>query len=366
MRRATDLHYRRRRHRPTTFAVLLVMAGTANALPLGKLQLDSEPGDPVANGLSAVQDIDSDYAEAFAIDNRLHVRYYPPSGNSWSLTLAGPKYPKPPGVGCHERARRDTFVPARPGLDFAFNSGGCNAVLGRYRIRELLINPADQRIVRLAVDFVQHCEGRTPALFGKLRLYSSIPLTTPPLERAFVTQGRLDVTSPPGEPLGGGVNRSYLFDEHSFRAWGNYSLSSPSPSQLELYHRQESYPNDYWSLHLIRRDGGALTPGVYTDARDLNFGDPSRPGMSLGLGMYVCGSSLRGQFDIRTHERDRIDGLSTKLSAHLTQQCSVDDPPLEAQLDYTTTMIAGALADDVIFLDGYDPYASWPLTWNCP
>jgi hypothetical protein len=348
------------------FALLSIVGGNADAVVFGKLQLNGEPGEPLVGNTSIVLDVDSDSVSAYRIDNRLYVNNSSSPGPSWGLTLTNPKYPNAPRVGCHERARRDAFVPNRPGLDFTFNSSGCNAVLGRYRIRELLINPADNRIVRLAVDFVQHCEGMPAALFGKLRLYSSVPLTTPPLERVFVTEGRLDVVSPPGEPLGGGQNRTYVFDHSRFRAWGNYTFSSPPLSSLEIYHGASPSQEDYWSLQLMRRDHQPLVAGLYPDARDIAFGDPARPGMSLGFQNYVCGSALRGQFDVLAHERDRIDGLSTRLSAHLTQQCTVDYPALEAQLDYTTTIRAGALADDVIFLDGLDPDRNWPLSWNCP
>lgn len=348
--------------------LLLTASSVVEADIVSGLQIVSEPGDFVGGGQTLMQDVDSAHLVTFPIDG-LSIGNFPTTDSEsfWTLTLTSPKPSTRLTVGCYEHARRDVlFEFARPGLDFGFDHRGCNQTLGRYRIRELVANESTQQIERLAVDFVQHCEGAAPALFGKLRVNSSIPMDTAPIERAFSTSGHLSVISPPSEPLGNGQNFLMAFDERSFQAWNERSLVAPPASLLAIKFSDELRNPSDWSLKLVRQDGLPLIPGSYVDARDATSGDPSMPGMSFSLNGNSCGADLRGQFDIVEHERDRIDGLSTRLSMTLSQSCSIMDAPLQAELDYTTTFINGPLADDVVFLDGVDPYQSWPLVWNCP
>jgi hypothetical protein len=54
-------------------------------------------------------------------------------------------------------------------------SGGCTTITGRFVVLEADIGIAGD-VRKLAIDFEQHCNGVTPALFGSLRYNSSVPV----------------------------------------------------------------------------------------------------------------------------------------------------------------------------------------------
>jgi hypothetical protein len=48
---------------------------------------------------------------------------------------------------------------------------GCNQLTGRFEVLEYVVS-SDGKVEHLAVDFEQHCEGGSPALFGSVRINS--------------------------------------------------------------------------------------------------------------------------------------------------------------------------------------------------
>jgi urease beta subunit len=77
-------------------------------------------------------------------------------------------------VAEYEAAQRFAFhSPTRPGLDVSGNGRGCNIVAGRFLVSDITFAP-NGSIQTLAVDFEQHCEGATPALFGSVRYNSNV------------------------------------------------------------------------------------------------------------------------------------------------------------------------------------------------
>ena len=73
-------------------------------------------------------------------------------------------------VGTYENAQRFPFQGAgHPGLSVDGDGRGCNTLTGRFQVLELTLG-ADGSVKSLAIDFEQHCEGGTPALFGVVRV----------------------------------------------------------------------------------------------------------------------------------------------------------------------------------------------------
>jgi alpha-tubulin suppressor-like RCC1 family protein len=99
---------------------------------------------------------------------------YSGGGNSLRLTLSAPGGANlVPGV--YEGAVRYPFQgTARPGLSLAVNSSSCGGVTGRFVVIEALYG-AGGEVQRFAADFEHHCEDRLPALFGSVRINSSVP-----------------------------------------------------------------------------------------------------------------------------------------------------------------------------------------------
>ena len=168
--------------------------------------VDSDVGDWVGQGLTYWYDEATASITTGSLGTVLDVRiegveqwnarFALPAGASW-------------GPGMYAGAQRYPFqLSSRPGLSFTGEGRGCNTLTGWFEIVELQV--VASTVLRLAVDFVQHCEGGTPALFGVIRINSSVPLdrgapyaVLPPV--APVTEGEdvllngLDSTSRDGD-----------------------------------------------------------------------------------------------------------------------------------------------------------------------
>ncbi|HVN85223.1 MAG TPA: choice-of-anchor Q domain-containing protein [Candidatus Binatia bacterium] len=62
------------------------------------------------------------------------------------------------------------------------DGGGCSLITGTFSVREAAYS-IDGGVDRFAADFEQHCYGEKPALFGSIRLNSSVPTASPPRVR---------------------------------------------------------------------------------------------------------------------------------------------------------------------------------------
>jgi Trypsin-like peptidase domain len=87
--------------------------------------------------------------------------------DGWILVVSGLKG-APLKVGEYPSAGRRT---GDAGLDVIGQSRGSNKVVGAFVVWELEVK--DDKVVKLALDFLQHSEGQAPALRGKLRINSS-------------------------------------------------------------------------------------------------------------------------------------------------------------------------------------------------
>ena len=100
----------------------------------------------------------------------------------WELRFSTRQMGKPMSPGFYTRAQRDPFArPGHPGLDIDSNGSGCNTLTGSFIVFDATFDySAPQiRLVSLAVQFEQHCEGQDPALRGTL--FYGYPLPTTPL-----------------------------------------------------------------------------------------------------------------------------------------------------------------------------------------
>jgi subtilisin family serine protease len=120
-------------------------------------------------------------------------------GQSWSLDLAGPQT-APLAVGSYENAVRFPFENGTsPGISLSGDGRGCNTIRGRFDVLEVSYG-GDGSVQRFAADFVQHCEGGLPALFGQIRFNSNAPIyIAPVLPAPFAFADAVDV--PRGVPV---------------------------------------------------------------------------------------------------------------------------------------------------------------------
>jgi VCBS repeat protein len=86
--------------------------------------------------------------------------------------------------GRYEAAVRYPFNGSGPGLDFDGNGRGCSTLTGRFDILDIGYD-ASGNVQRLAARFEQHCEGAVPALFGEVRINSTVPLGSNAIRRTL-------------------------------------------------------------------------------------------------------------------------------------------------------------------------------------
>jgi hypothetical protein len=88
----------------------------------------------------------------------------------WMIQFGGPQ-----GqflqVAEYANAKRYPFSGDAPGIEFIGNGRGGNQMAGKFVVWEL--ETRGNQIVKLAIDFVQHCEGTMPPLYGMIRFNSS-------------------------------------------------------------------------------------------------------------------------------------------------------------------------------------------------
>jgi hypothetical protein len=188
----------------------LCLAGPVYAAQTALL-INSESGDYIGGGQQNVwTDAELDFTvsrtpDGRAVDLSINNFSRPFSGsyNWWYADFAAPQGSELT-VGAYENATRYPFQdPSVPGLSFDGNGAGCNTLTGRFDVLELEFDPNTNQVVRLAIDFEQHCEGNTAALYGSIRVNSDVLL--PSLLTAKITlsnplnnQGCVEATGPNG------------------------------------------------------------------------------------------------------------------------------------------------------------------------
>lgn len=156
--------------------VLHAFAATAATI----VELRSDPGDYIGGGITRTFTTDTgSFTVNHVLDNLVSIEYRAATGYSWW----GFDFAAPSGAALvadnYEDATRYPFQsPTKPGLDVFGDGRGCNRLTGRFIVREAVYGSAGE-VLRFAVDFEQHCEGMTPALWGFLRYNSDIPLHVP-------------------------------------------------------------------------------------------------------------------------------------------------------------------------------------------
>ena len=144
------------------------------------LFLDSQPGDVVGQGQrQLITAADADFSSERSDSQAIRIRAAGPSFKFWwdvNVCAPGPGFQ--PAAGTYESARRLSFPCDFNGLDFNGSRRGCNALTGRFVVREAVYGD-DGAVLRFAADFEQHCEDHDEAIFGAVRYNSTIADMTP-------------------------------------------------------------------------------------------------------------------------------------------------------------------------------------------
>ena len=167
------------------FATLLAARTVSAAQTV--LTYVSEPGDYIGGGQEATfTPADGTFSVYPTYANGLVVSFNTSTYSHWWNLYFGAADGQVLVPGSYENAERFAFKsPGHPGLDFTGDGRGCNGITGRFDLREIELDASGQ-VVKLAIDFEQHCEGMAPALFGQVRYNSDVPLSPKPLSVTLV------------------------------------------------------------------------------------------------------------------------------------------------------------------------------------
>jgi hypothetical protein len=157
--------------------ILALVPSMAQASVQTVLILNSQPGDYLGGGLQQTfTPADGPFTVTPFPNGGLELAFHTPSySHFWTLEFAPPSAHKFV-VNEYEGTQRLGFgSPNRPGMDIFGDGRGCNTDTGRFLVSDIAYNP-DGTIARLAIDFEQHCEGATAALYGSIRYNSSSAL----------------------------------------------------------------------------------------------------------------------------------------------------------------------------------------------
>jgi hypothetical protein len=181
-------------HGTTTKATLTIGGASADfsittlvpgAAPFSALYFVSPPGDYIGDGRNRLINLGGAHP-----GTSIEVVRNPDGAFTVSITEPGGWYfldleaPGNGGLvpGRYEGASRYPFNGDAAGLTFSGNGRGCNTLTGRFDMLEIGY-AADGTVQRLAANFEQHCEGFMPALFGQIRVNSTVPLGSNAIRR---------------------------------------------------------------------------------------------------------------------------------------------------------------------------------------
>jgi hypothetical protein len=176
-------------------SLVCLSPNAATAGPMAELTLQSQPGDFIGQGQT--EDIiytptNSTFFSAQILTG-LDVSGQPAflrfdfgtvtgsnSTNTFStLDFATNELNLPFQPGIYTNAMRASFATAgHPGLDVTFQNRGSNTLTGSFTVNSVsfFLNSSNvEQIGSLDVNFEQHSEGATPALFGRLVYFASVP-----------------------------------------------------------------------------------------------------------------------------------------------------------------------------------------------
>jgi hypothetical protein len=328
-----------------TRILFLLLAGAMSGMVSADtfIFFDSDAGDYIGNGVTqTLTDSNGVFTASKNYDNGVTVSYN--GGSYWTLNFAaaGDQLLSP---GAYDGATRFPFQsPLAAGLSVSGAGRGCNTLTGRFYVHEVTYE-ADNSISAFAADFEQHCEGGVPALYGVVRVNSSVPI--PDLDGdgvmdiadncpAIANPDQTDTDgdglgnscdpvqgstfiffdSEPGDYIGGGQQRTFTLDDGTITA-------SRSAGGVSMRFNGGS---NWWYLDFVPPGGQELKVDSYEDAARYPFQSPTQPGLSVSGSGRGC-NTLSGRFDVLELQLNP-DGSVRNFAVDFEQHCEGGDPAL--------------------------------------
>lgn len=160
---------------------------TASAWADAQVLIDSDPGDFVGGGEHTTY---SSGITATGSGNSVQVSVL----GRYSMSFVVPDNVGTFVVGNYGEAERSAFrSPLRPGIEIGNSGRGCNMISGWFRVLQVVFDGSGNP-QQLAIDFKQYCDSGSAALYGAVRINSTLPLDV---------SGPFAIAGPPAEVIEG-------------------------------------------------------------------------------------------------------------------------------------------------------------------
>jgi Subtilase family/Bacterial pre-peptidase C-terminal domain len=211
-------------------------SGLFRVLPPTVLFMTSKVGDYIGGGTTRLfTPADGNFAITRNFDNGVSIaETHPTYAQWWYLDFAAPGDAELT-LGVYPNATRFPFQSATAaGLSVTGEGRGCNESVGRFVVRDV-VYAQDGTPTTFAADFEQHCEGWAPALYGSIRVNSTVPVVAVrPL--TFSAGSIVPIGAPVVWSAGSATGREY-------RAW----LYRASTRTWMLVHDYSAEPTVTWT-----------------------------------------------------------------------------------------------------------------------
>jgi hypothetical protein len=300
------------------FLAVVALAGIASAQST-YFQYFSQPGDYIGGGQSAILLPPTwTFSGTYSPTNGVEFSVTQSGGGGWWFLDFDTGTADPLHQGTYLYASRYPFNPAgTPGLSVYGNGAGCNTLWGHFVISQIEIGPGNQ-ILRFAADFVQHCEGADPALFGTIRYQAAAPSLITRLVNYSDVPASYYYTSEPGDYIGQGLTE--LLDSDSY-----YFTESVGTGSAHVY-VNGIHNSEWWYLDFSNGLNVPLAPGTYDGAVRWPFNPPGVPGLSVSGDGRGC-NTLTGSFIVSEIEVGPLN-LIQHLAVDFEQHCEGAPPAL--------------------------------------
>ncbi len=292
--------------------------------------LESQSGDYVGQGYSYLYTQATAVISSYASNGHLSVAI---DGDEWwngdfqtMNTLSRLE------VGYYGNLQRYPFQnPVRGGLDWSGEGRGCNTLTGWFVVDSATYSGSTLTAIDLR--FEQHCEGRSPALRGKIH-WVATDETVPPGPVAIpdglwqpaagttpASGNYVYLESQPGDYIGGGNTYLYTQDVAVIAASGSGAL-------LQVWvNGDEDWTGDFQGMNTLTR----LEVGYYGNLQRYPFHNPTRGGLAWSGEGRGC-NTLNGWFAV-----DKVTYSGSALQAvdlRFEQHCGGGSPALRGKIHW--------------------------------